>query len=137
MKVLDVVKRIETEAKKRAKPDAVKFGSMAIHDYHWQGDVRIMRIAPPAKKDIRQIAKRSQIAPGTTQGSRHCISSESLGGVTMHELVNATALDGPVLECSDRVEITHPEHGHVSVPAGWYQIGYQRQHADELRRVAD
>jgi hypothetical protein len=55
----------------------------------------------------------------------------------MFRLLDATVLDGPILKSANPIEVDHPEHGNVKLPAGVYGIVYQRQYADELRRVAD
>lgn len=130
-----VIERIACEARRKAKPDSVMHATMKVDDYHRQGDVYIRRIEP--QSGLKELTVRVQIAPGTSQGSRHCIDGTSLRHIRMYEKQNPTPLDGPILECFKPVEITHPEHGHVTVPAGWYEITYQRQLADELKRVAD
>jgi len=137
MEINAVIEKIEVESKAKAKADPVFYATMKVGDYHRQGDVYIMRIDKPNETTIKAMKIRAQIAPGTTQGSRHCISGATLKHIRMYEKNISTALDGPVLECFKQTEITHPEHGHVGLPAGWYAITFQRQLADELRRVAD
>lgn len=107
---------------------------MSAGDAWAQGDVLItcLERVPPECEPIK--AER-QLAPGTTQGSRHCIVD--LAGVEMFRLKDATPLDGPVFRCDRKVEIDHPEHGNLIVPAGVYGVTYQRQYAEELRRVQD
>lgn len=77
----------------------------------------------------------SQLAPGTTKGSRHIL--DSLDGIDLYAKKNPNALDGPVLKTSKERTITHPEHGDVVIPPGVYEITYQRAMAKELKRVAD
>jgi hypothetical protein len=77
----------------------------------------------------------AQLAPGTTQGSRHVL--DSLDGVSVYRLAENTVLQGPVLLVTTERTVTHPEHGNVVLPPGIYSITYQRQFAEELRRVAD
>lgn len=99
-----------------------------------QGDILIARIAR-VPSNATTIGFVAQLAPGTTQGSRHTIRAGD--GVTMYAIRNRDALTGPVFECVEPCWIDHPEHGNVRVPAGVYAITYQRAYADELRRVMD
>lgn len=137
MQLEAVIKKVSHEAKRKAKPNAVFHATMNIGDYHRQGDVYIQRIAKPKRDALKEVTVRVQIAVGTSQGSRHCITDATLRHLRMYEKPGATALDGPIIEAFKPVEIGHPEHGHVTIPAGWYGITYQRQLAEELKRVAD
>lgn len=107
----------------------------SVGDCWRQGDVYLTRLGevPHGCRKIDQ--PEAQLAPGTTQGSRHVL--DSLDGVTLYELDNATPLDGPVLETTCERTVTHPEHGDLVLPPGVYGVTYQRAYADELRRVAD
>ena len=100
-----------------------------------QGDLLIVALdgVPKDAQAVKQVER--QLAPGTTHGSRHCLVS--LEGVSMFTLKDATALDGPIVEAKQGCEIDHPEHGNVILPPGVYGIVYQRQYAEELRRVQD
>lgn len=106
-------------------------------DYCRQGDIYLTRIDKADMPDeVKPIANSSlQLAPGETQGSRHCL--KSLRGVTLYAVPNAGPLDGPIIEAQRRFTVTHPEHGDRSFPAGVYAVTYQRAFADELRRVQD
>ena len=135
-KALELVKST-AETKKRAAP--IHVGSLAMSDEIRQGDVYFHCIGSVPKGTTKQKRKQLQLAPGTTQGSRHIITEATAGNCELYDLPNATPLDGPVLEvCKTPVEVSHPEHGHVvfTVP-GVYRIYYQRQFAEELRRVMD
>lgn len=110
---------------------------MSVGDYHRQGDVYIQKIAKPKAVDLKEITVRVQIAPGSTQGSRHCISGATLRHMRMYEKPGANPLEGPIIEAFNPVEIEHPEHGAVTIPPGWYAVTFQRQLAQELQRVAD
>jgi hypothetical protein len=48
-------------------------------------------------------------------------------------------LEGPIIVAYRPVTITHPVHGDIcGIPAGSvFHVMYQRQLADDLRRVAD
>lgn len=115
--------------------------TMDIGDEWRQGDVAIIRVddgfVSANGLDLgREKAPSPQLAPGTTQGSRHTL--ESLRGVTAYRLKNATPLDGPILVLAEPRAIIHPEHGDCrNLPAGCYVIQYARAFATELRAVQD
>jgi len=109
--------------------------TMEAGDAWAQGDLLISRIkALPA--DAEPVAEpEAQLAPGTTQGSRHVLGT--LDGVTMYRRRGGTVLDGPVFVTDAPAWVRHPEHGDVLLPAGVYAIAYQRAFGDELRRTLD
>jgi hypothetical protein len=77
-----------------------------------------------------------QLAPGDTQGSRHCL--RSLDGMTVYRLRNPGPLDGPIVVGERGLAIDHPEHANIVIEQPvTVAITYQRAFADELRRVAD
>lgn len=105
-------------------------------DFVRQGDVYITLLdRVPAK--AKKIEPRPQLAPGNTQGSRHCL--DKLTGIEMYELEQPSAYDGPVLSATEEVTVTHPEHGNWILPPGTYGITYQRtgESEDRARRVQD
>lgn len=104
-------------------------------DVFRQGDIYIEKLEAVPAGAIQMQKVEAQLAPGTTQGSRHVL--DALQGVTMYRLANPTVLDGPILDLATERTITHPEHGNVILPPGCYGITYQRAFADELRRQAD
>ena len=99
-----------------------------------QGDILILRLKslPLGAVAIKSV---SQLAPGTTQGSRHCIADPS--AIRMYRLAITTPLDGPILVAESEFMVEHPEHGNVTCPAGVYAIRYQRAFAEELKRQLD
>lgn len=112
--------------------------NMEVGDEWRQGDVRIIRLPDDFGKrhDLTQAKPETQVAPGTTQGSQHCL--DTVKGKTFWRLDKATALDGPIVHCSKTWSLLHPTHGNcVDAPAGWYAFPGQRTFAEELRRVAD
>ena len=132
--------RVHAEAKARAKPETVSYGTLAPGNYHRQGDVYFVRLSRlPQGACGTQAPAGLQIAPGDGQGSRHCLKPEHAPHVEWYRRAEPTPLDGPVLKVAKgkTAEFTHPEHGHVVLPAGTYGIHYQRQYAEELRRVQD
>lgn len=100
-----------------------------------QGDIYVTRLARiPAKKG-RRLASR-QLAPGNSQGSRHCAEGEEVA--LFAPAAGATDLTGPLIVAKKGFRITHPEHAHFEMPAGIYQVTYQRDFSREgLFRVED
>ena len=131
--VSDVIETGRTVAKRQTQ----RFSEAAsTGDGVRQGDVYITLLAG-VPKGAKKIMTPTQLAPGNTPGSRHCL--DSIDGVTAHELKNATEFDGPVLNLDCERTITHPEHGDWILPPGVYAIGYQRTQdgLDRARRVQD
>lgn len=80
----------------------------------------------------------SQLVPGSTIGSRHHIREADREVVSIFAPdKNASPLVGPVIVATSRFIIEHPEHAAHSIPAGVYQVLYQRDHALEMARVTD
>ena len=108
---------------------------MDIGDEVRQGDIYITMIdgKPAGAKQIKDAIL--QLAPGNTQGSRHCL--RSFEGVKLFALDNPGPLDGPIIVADQPFTIDHPEHGNRTFPAGTFAITFQRAFADDLRRVQD
>jgi hypothetical protein len=134
-----VVAKLETihaEAQKRAKRETQAYGTLAPGDWHAQGDVMFWRLEtlPEGAQPCKPMA---QLAPGNTRGSRHVIADADLAKVGFHKIKGADELTGPILDVKEKVEVTHPDHGHVILPRGIYQIRYQRLYAPKIKRVRD
>lgn len=110
-------------------------GEMSPGDTWAQGDIGIVRLEQLPEGCQAVESPSLQLAPGTTQGSRHCL--ESLAGLTVYALANPGPLEGPVIDAPHGMRVNHPEHGDVSFGPGVYGVVYQRQYAEELRRVQD
>lgn len=109
--------------------------TMSPGDCWAQGDIGIVCLKSLPVGSAKIVKPSAQLAPGTTQGSRHCL--RRLRGVTLYRIAEPTPLDGPVIDAPKGCAIDHPEHGNVVLPPGIYAIVYQRAYADELRRVQD
>jgi hypothetical protein len=148
---VDIKKQIAAVKKSAEKMNAsapAKVGTASIGDVVRQGDLYLVCIEElPA--DGRRAPR--QLAPGNTQGSRHCAEGEcsvympkspaavaKLIGTACHGAEVPEQLVGPLVECIGETTITHPEHGHRMLPAGsvWVVV-FQRAYADEVRRVQD
>ncbi len=136
-----VLDRCRKEAITRAKAAPVDVSAtMQPGDYFRQGDIYLEQLARYNAKDtypfgLKTINPVRRLAPGNTQGSRHCLST--LDGVVMYRRISESPLDGPIFESKEKITVEHPEHGHVTLPPGIYAVTYQRQYAEELKRVAD
>lgn len=96
-----------------------------------QGDIYLTRVRSDATRE-KEIHTR-QLAPGNTQGSRHCVE----GPVRVYER-KGDALTGPIVASEGRFKVTHPEHAHFDLPGGCYAVTYQRDFArEEVSRVND
>lgn len=90
-----------------------------------------------------------QLAPGTTQGSRHVVvgdcelytPDESDAVAKLNQVVPATKghrqFTGPVIVAKSPVTIEHPEHGDRTIPSGVYLVTFQKVWANEIRRTQD
>jgi len=116
------------------KPETVRYETMVHGQTHWQGDVAITFVKA-LPKFYQQSAQVAQLAPGNTQGSRHVIAD--LSGIEIRTRKDADQLTGPAIIADRAWELTHPEHGHAVFPAGSFVTTYQRQYAEEMRRVQD
>ena len=99
-----------------------------------QGDILLTNIAK-LPENVKEVPVEIQLAPGSTQGSRHCLDSAQ--DIQMFKLNDATPLNGPVLLAGREFTVQHPEHGNITLPAGCYFVTYQRAYAEELRAVRD
>lgn len=131
---IELLKTIQTESVISDAEQVFPVAATPDVDYVRQGDVYIW-IKSNVPKNAKKIKANSQLAPGTTKGSRHCL--DSLEGVTMYAITDASELQGPIIELSCERLVTHPEHGDWRLGAGIYEITYQRAFAEELRRVRD
>lgn len=138
MNVTKQIRAIQKTAEKIRNDGEQRFPEAATPGDCWrQGDVYITLLETLPRNAVPVATPQLQLVPGNTQGSRHCL--DSLDGVSMYSIEDASPLDGPVLECRMERTITHPEHGNVVFPPGIYGIHYQRDLDSEerQRRVVD
>lgn len=130
----ETFKKIEEKAV-ISKPFTRHISEMNIGNVIRQGDIYVEKVDDnhhhASDKAMRQLAI------GNTQGSRHIAD----GDVEIFSPSEKSPLVGPVVKAQSRWILTHPEHGHFSLPAGCYQVRYQRDYAseraEEIRRVQD
>lgn len=124
---LHAVTEVETSGKARVKVGPVVITHMEKTDFFRQGDIYIQRVNSIPRVRLVE-TKEPQLALGNTRGSRHCIATQDLGHVKIYrEKVTSSLLQGPYLEASTLFTVTHPDHNHVTLPAGKYRVVYQRQ----------
>jgi hypothetical protein len=99
-----------------------------------QGDVLLVAVAPDAEHGD-EIGER-QLAPGTTQGSRHVAE----GDARLYAPADPSPLVGPLLVVGEGgCVIVHPEHRHYRLPpeTAW-QVRYEQDlAAEEVARARD
>jgi hypothetical protein len=111
-----------------------------VGDGVWQGDLGIEIIAEVPREYSRvakPTAQHKQLVPGVTEGAKHCL--DSLSGVDLYHPSgwgpDYSGLQGPALVLTEERTITHPAHGHVSIPAGNTVLcRYQREFDAEQQR---
>lgn len=119
------------EAADKPDTDLRVIKKIAVGEAVRQGDIYLKRVAKTAARG-EEIETR-QLAPGNTQGSRHCVE----GDVKIYAR-KGDALTGPIVESETGFRVTHPEHAHFDMPAGTYAVTYQRDFArEEVSRVND
>lgn len=126
-----------------------EIGTASLGDVVRQGDLYLTVIGKLPKSTKTMTGK--QLAPGTTQGSRHCVSVQ-MYKVDKAEVTKAILkanpkatpdverFVGPVIVFDQSSPVTHPEHGWVTMPAGSVcAVTYQRDLDEEERerRVQD
>lgn len=149
--VKSVSKQIAAVRKSAEKMHAAErevIGTASVGDVVRQGDLYLVCLETLPTGEPR---KDRQLAPGTTQGSRHVLSGKAtlvdpsepaavallvnrlVHGAEVHE-----RLVGPAFECLADLDVTHPEHGDKCLPQGSvWAVVYQRAFAEEVRRVLD
>ena len=144
-KQIEAIKKAAAESLDEAGEQIV--GTASPGDCVQQGDIHLVCIEslPAGTKTKRQLA------PGNSQGSRHiaegeCSVYQPKEPAAVAQIVNSLCrgamvpaeLVGPIVECHGETTITHPEHRHFRLPAKTvWAVVYQRQYADEIRRVQD
>lgn len=117
--------------------------SIEINKFIRQGDVYLVRINDEIQSKLSTWANGTQVAEGTTLGSRHIVSSnvkvmrtEETDQTKSSPNRDKANVVGPVIVATKRFVLSHPEHCHFDLPAGTYQVLYQVD-AKTLERVLD
>jgi hypothetical protein len=111
--------------------------SMEIGDFARQGDIYLVRVK---SAPTTAVTTNRQLAIGNTQGSRHMAAGE----VDVHQPASSAIQTnnlgryylGPTVVARDYWTVEHPEHAHISLPAGIYEVRHQLD-AASMNRVID
>lgn len=136
MQAVEVLKEIHAHGQEIAD-DSTKRINPIVGVPIAQGDVNFWLL--PKVPDAAIAAKPiSQLAPGNTRGSRHCIRQKDMAHVRFFRLPNPNPLQGLILCFDEETTIEHPEHGdHIYPKGAIVAVTFQRRYADELRRIED
>lgn len=100
-----------------------------------QGDIYIHLVE--ASHRCGKKAENRQLAFGFSKGSRHVALEPAMvyDGESLPKWCDVRTFLGPVVKSDARFTITHPEHAHVSLPPGVYQVTHQRDARTEERVI--
>ncbi len=147
MNDIDSILEQVIESAKSNSPEARFISIISIDSAVRQGDIYVHRVSDDfARGDVLNTL---QLVEGTSKGSRHCVSANDADGVTVfsgqrlpyyvmqnqNETVKK-AFMGPLIKSTNRFTIEHPEHAHICLPAGTYQVSFQVD-ARTMKRVLD
>jgi len=115
----------ERLAKEKAVAEVRVVESMEIGKVARQGYVYIHCVSPKHPRGEKM--KTHQLAIGDSMGSRHVAEApaEVFEGSEQPAWCRPWTFLGPCIVAADRFTVTHPEHAHVSLPAGTYQVTHQ------------
>lgn len=130
----EALARVEREAVEKKVAETRYVKSMAVGRVARQGDIYLHRVEATHLHG-RKLDER-QLAVGVTQGSRHVVEGPThvFEGTALPPLVVEWCRQhnvpppplGPCVTSKKRLLITHPEHAHLDLPAGTYQVTHQR-----------
>ena len=147
MQTQEAISMVNRQAEALFLPETRFVDAMNLSEYARQGDIYLAKIdaLPPGCKLIQN----RQLAPGTTQGSRHIAGEitkvyshpqqgeiEQVTAVIDGKTIAGGRAIGPVIVQEEFDVTEHPQHAHVSLPPGIYQV-YGQIDPNTLRRVQD
>lgn len=144
MVVEEAVRVVKQSAESMHSANTERIGSPSLGDVVRQGDLYLVCVDSLL---TGVVTEDRQLAPGTTQGSRHVLQGDcvihkniAVSDYPSNQAVSKIhpVLVGPAFHCKGDVTVTHPEHGDKILPADTtWQVVYQQVWADEVRRVRD
>lgn len=148
MSVQKLIEEVRESAETMHAAKLEVIGTASVGDVVRQGDLYLVCLEDAP---IGDTTKERQLAPGTTQGSRHVAKGRCsvLVPKSREEVCRVIAkvvpaakvepeLVGPVIRCIGDVTIDHPEHGAKRLPKDTvWAVVFQRAYADTVRRVQD
>ena len=127
--------KLEAEAAEKAVAEVRNIKTMEVGKVVRQGDIYIHRVEDSHEHGA--LMADHQLAVGNTQGSRHIADENAtVYAGTKSPSWAERAFLGPLIKSITGFKIAHPEHAHVQLPAGTYQITHQMD-ARTLERVRD
>lgn len=146
------LEQVRAVAEEIRNDETATVGTVSRGDVVRQGDLYVVCITGYTQQLVLKATKRRQLAPGTSQGSRHVLKGtcriftvQSPRSLALAAIADALAprkvdlheeLLGPLFETVGEVELDHPEHGNRLLPAGeTFAVIYQRAFAQEEARV--
>jgi hypothetical protein len=125
MKTVDVIRTIE-DAMRRSSGKERWIDAIAVGQAVRQGDIYVHRVADGHRRGTSRDSR--QLAPGERDSARHVAESPArvFEGIRLPDWCRPGTALGPLVRCPDRAIISHPEHAQMSLPAGTYQVTYQR-----------
>jgi hypothetical protein len=138
MTAAEVIQQIIRHGQENANDTAARPTLITNDRFSAQGDINIWKVE--SLEDLGTVTETApvyQLAPGNTRGSRHCLDEASVANAKFYVRSNANALQGPIWVNEEQTLVTHPEHGDQLLDPGIYFVTYQRQYADDLKRMAD
>lgn len=126
---------IQEKAKELAVQDKRTVLKMEVGQVVRQGDIYIHCVSPEHRRGAE--LKTRQLAMGESMGSRHIAE----GAAKTYQGIQApgwaeTDLLGPCIVAELPFTVSHPEHAHIDLPAGVYQVTHQMD-ARTRKRVID
>ena len=134
----ELIEKMAEEAKSNSnEPRFVR--TLGESDEVRQGDIYVHNHTGELPLSKPKLVASYQLAVGSSKGSRHVAVADEGGKLEVWDAPEgSSALLGPVVRSDKRFTVEHPEHAHISLPSGCYQVTYQRDfEAEEIARVAD
>jgi hypothetical protein len=129
MKTITKAHEAIQQAADTADHDTRVIDRIAVGEHVRQGDLYLLRID---RVDAAwRPTENRQLAPGISTGSRHMADGE---GLTLRVSPESNPVDrsgpvlrllGPQIHADQAFTVTHPEHAHMHMPPGDYQVLYQ------------
>ena len=101
---------------------------MTMNKFYRQGDVGLLKVeALPKGAEKQQVEERIILAYGEVTGHAHAIAADDA----------ALYFEGArrFLEVCYKADLTHEEHGRITLPAGTYKVIIQREYTPNALRI--
>ena len=139
MSILDTLNTVQSSARTHQNPNTrvvTQDSTLPMGCTIRQGDVMLTRRALGHSDSVKTVpTENRQLAPGDSIGSRHVLRA----GPSVFTRLEATALQGPLVEAPNGIYLEHPTHGDIDCRLpGCYEVTYPRDFGVEgLQRRRD